>query len=182
MTYDRMKTEYLCYLMNRMQINAAGDDGYFKLCQYLLDTPFIPVLAMDNNRSSECRELRNQAPLPHDPSCGSILNDILPESGTMLELLIVLAEKIKYDLTLSQYDARPSDFFFEMLENVGIDYRNFEFDENVVKPILEMINIRQFQWDGEYSFFPLRNPHSDQRYEELIVQMNNYIEENYDIC
>ena len=62
------------------------------------------------------------------------------------------------------------------------DYRNFEFDENVVKPILEMINIRQFQWDGEYSFFPLRNPHSDQRYEELIVQMNNYIEENYDIC
>ena len=184
MTYDRMTTEYLCYLMNRVQIMAAGDFGYFNLCRWLHKIPFIPILEMDANRSSECRELRVDFFQSYDNG-GTYEIDDLPETGTMLELLVVLAEKMKYDLKLSKFDEPVNKYFMEMVYNAGIKFNNYEFNaysEQVISKALERINIRQFQWDGYYSFFPLRNPHSDQRYEELIVQMNNYIEENYDIC
>lgn len=183
MVYEKMTTEYLCYLMNRAQIEAAGDFGYFRLCKQLLEIPFIPIIPMDENRSSECRELRTDFFNSYNYG-GSYEVDSLPDSGTMLELLIVLAEKMQYNLKLSEYDKPVKDFFLEMVGNAGIQFNNYEFGEDLEKRTIstnmERINIRQFQWDGYYSFFPLREPHSDQRYEELIVQMNNYIEENYD--
>lgn len=183
MIYENLTTEYLCYLMNRVQIEASGNTGYFKLCQCLLQTPFIPVLPMDENRSSECRELRMEFAYTTVYPNSQVMDDLAyPDSGNMLELLVVLAEKIKYNLKLSEYDESLKTFFLEMLHNAHIDFQNQYFDEGSVMRTLNRINIRQFQWDGEYSFFPLRCPHSDQRYEELIVQMNNYIEENYDIC
>ena len=179
MIYGRLTTEYLCYLMNRVQIEAEGPDGYLDLCKLLLRTPFIPILEMDENRSADCREHRSDF---IDKFGYGYFVDEFPESGTMMELLVVLTERMKYDLISSEYDASPRKFFLEMLENAHIAFMNCQFDESIVESNLALINIRQFMWDGEYSFFPLRYPHTDQRYEELLVQMNNYIEENYDIC
>lgn len=184
MAYEAITTEYLCYLMNRVQIEAAGPSGYLELCKLLHATSFIPIIEMDENRSYECIELRADfiaRNLDLYDSEGEGL-DILDQNGTMLELLVVLSEKIQYELEGSEYDASTRKFFIEMLENAGLNMTNDIFDESTAVSRLELINTRLFNWDGEYSFFPLRNPHSDQRYQELIVQMNNYIEDNYDIC
>lgn len=184
MGYEKLTTEYFNYLLNSIKVHPV----YTELCKTLHAITFIPILEMDNNRSFECRELRSNFV---DNYCaaedaGDILNRELPYSGTYLELLIVLASYIHYDLLESEYDSEPEKWFMEMLENCGIlpatDRDMTIHKKRQIQGIINLINLRRFNWDGEGSFFPLLNPHSDQRYEEILVQVNNYIAENYDIC
>ena len=189
MNYERLKTEYLCYLMNRAHIDAEGDDGYLKLCEVLIGYGFFPILAMDENRCCECRELRRDFADDYDEEEAiDILDEAYGEYGTMMELLVVLAEKMNYDLADSEYESGTGKWFRELLTNCGLIMSyNAKWDENSyqeseVVDILDTINYRKFGWDGEGGLFPVRCPKHDQRYSELIVQMNDYIEENYDIC
>ena len=187
--YDRLKTEYLCYLMNRAQVDAEGGRGYLELCRVMQDTNFLPILEMDDNRCEDCRELRaDYAELYDDEEAADILDGLYGETCTMMELTVVLAEKMRYNLEDSEYEAGTGKWFLEMLENCGLtEYDNEQFEENEdsedqVRTILTTLIFRKIGWDGEGSYFPLRWPKQDQRYVELIIQMNNYIEENYDIC
>lgn len=194
MDYGRLKTEYLCYLMNRAQVEAEGNDGYLRLCEKLQETEFIPILEMDENRCGECRELRKDFVDTEwdyltymDGTPVDILDGEYGENGTMMEILVVLAEKINFDLADSKYEARSGYWFLELLANCGLDRYTNEIllDQRcfeAVSDILDTVIFRKYGWDGEGSLFPLRWPKQDQRYQELIVQMNGYIEENYDIC
>lgn len=189
--YEKVKSEYLCYLMNRAQVEAEGIRGYLSLCSILQETEFIPIVEMDENRCSDCRNLRMEfANDVSEPEYIDILDGMLSENGTMMELLTVLAEKIEYEMADSEYEASTRKWFLEMLTNCGLgDADNGHFEEDSsgrlsedVACILDTVIFRKFGWDGKNGLFPLRWPRGDQRYEELIVQMNNYLEENYDIC
>lgn len=195
MRYEGIKTEYLCYLMNRVGLEAEGKDGYLRLCGTLQDIPFLPQTAMDENRCGECMDLRrdfaeycytDEEDLIRDITL-DILDQVYGENGTMLELMTVLAEKMKYETCDSEYEADTRKWFTEMLVNCGIygQCRNscFEDDgtEEFIRSILNDINLRKTGWDGEGGFFPLVYPPYDQRKVELVIQMNNYLEENYDI-
>lgn len=186
--YEKVKTEYLCYLMNRAQIDAEGTHGYLHLCETMMNYMFLPILVMDENRCYECHSLRDDFAEEYgEEEAIDILDRICGEYGTMMELLVVLAEKMQYDLADSQYEEGTGKWFREMLQNCGLIgcengcYVREGFEEEVID-ILDTINYRKYGWDGEGGLFPLRLPRQDQRYTELIVQMNNYIEENYDIC
>ena len=184
MAYEKLTTEYFNYLLNSIKIRS----GYVELCRTLHAISFIPILEMDENRSDECKELRSDFADNHCDieDAGNILNRELPAYRTYLELLVVLASYIHYNLLESEYDSKPEKWFLEMLENCGILPANdWEMDiqkKREIQGIINLINLRRFNWDGEGSFFPLRYPHSDQRYDEILVQANNYIAENYDIC
>lgn len=189
--YDRLKTEYLCYLMNRVQVEAEGARGYLELCKMLQNTAFVPILYMDENRSYECRELHREFAEAYDEPEGTadILDGLSSEYGSMMEILVILADKMTYELSESEYEAGVGKWFAEMLENCGLleyDNETFESDtdgsSDYVNDILATVIFRKYGWDGEGGLFPLRYPKGDQRYEELITQMNDYIEENYDIC
>ena len=195
MNEERIKTEYLCYLMNRAQIEAEGPNGYLKLCEVLLNMEFRPLIEMDENRSSDCMNLRSEFSERYeypDEAVYILDRSLAGLDGTWMELLVVLAEKMAYDLADSEYEARTGKWFMEMLGNCGLDEETngvFEDDDNSFKKevfkiihAFTVINLRQFGWDGEGGLFPLRWPKRDQRYAELIMQMNDYIEENYDIC
>ena len=187
--YERLKTEYLCYLMNRAQIDAEGDYGYSILCESLMEYTFLPIMSMDENRCYECRSLRRDFADGYDEDAGDILDGLCGEYGTMMELLIVLSEKIEYEMADSEYEAGTGKWFKELLQNCGLIkccnswYGQYKEQGSAeVIDILDTINYRNYRWDGEGGLFPLRWPKADQRYAELIIQMNNYIEENYDIC
>ena len=101
MDYGNITTEYLCYLMNRLGLEAEGPDGYLKLCETLHGIEFIPVTEMDENRCGECMELRTDyVNDSYDSGDQGPVMDILMRvhgfSGTMLELLTILAEKMAY--------------------------------------------------------------------------------------
>lgn len=185
--YERLKTEYLCYLMNRVQVNAAGEDGYFMLCHALMEYPFLPILDMDDNRCYDCRMLRRDFADDYDEETGDILDGLYSEYGMFMELLVVLSEKMAYDLADSEYECAAGKWFKELLQNSGlIECTNDWYGRpgngsSYVIDILDKINYRKYGWDGEGGLFPLQWAKTDQRYSELIIQMNNYIEENYDI-
>lgn len=186
MQHEALKTEYLCYLMNLAQIEAEGPDGYLELCKILFDKSFIPIVDFDENRCEECQRLRYQ--FAESWEQGDILNNILPDSGNFMELLIVLIQRLMFETNGSVYESNPRKWFMELLHNADLDRFNNDwiskhYDSSNVRiaGILSGIMMRWFNWDGEGSFFPLKNPHNDQRYQEILVQMNNYIEENYDL-
>lgn len=195
MDYGRITTEYLCYLMNRIGLEAEGDDGYLHLCTLLQGIAFRPRNDMDANRCEECRELRRDFEDYERGECGvddvpatDILDAELSENGTMLELLTVLSERMRFELSDSEYEASPRKWFLEMLINCGLDgsLENADFEregtEDLIRDTMAAVIDRAIGWDGEGGFFPLRYPDSDQRRLELIIQMNNYLAENYDIC
>ena len=190
MDYARLKTEYLCYLMDRAGLEAEGGKGYLTLCEIMQSKTFLPIMnEMDENRCGDCRRLRQDFAQEYDERDGDILDGLYGENGTMLELMIVLAEKMAYNLAESQYEANTRKWILEMMENCGLsisDNEAFEDDpegeRDRVDDILDAVIFRKIGWDGEGGFFPLQCPRNDQRCQELIIQMNNYIEENYDIC
>ena len=194
MGYERITTEYLCYLMNRIGLEAEGTDGYLRLCETLQEIPFLPQTAMDENRCGDCLDLRTDfsdreygGDAEEQMLVEAVLDAALGISGTMLELLTVISEKMKFETCDSQYEASTRKWFLEILGNCGLDkhWLNRDFDEEgneeAVKDAMHTVNFRKTGWDGEGGLFPLAYPQYDQRKVEIIIQMNNYLEENYDI-
>ena len=193
--YGNLTTEYLCYLMNRAQLDAEGDDGYLKLCEILHNTPFLPIIDMDSNRCSDCCNLRVEFAdsISVDDFESSVIVDLLDgslgETGTMMEFTVIFAELMNFEMSDSEFEASTRKWFLEMMCNCGLDkYKNEEVlndeqkaSENI-KEVLDKVIFRKTGWDGEGGFFPLDYPQYDQRKVEFLIQMNNYIEENYDIC
>ena len=180
MSYEEVKNEYLSYLMDRVGLEKDGDNGYMDICAKMLSIEFFPIIEMDENRCSDCIELRTDFN-------EELVDDLcveLGDTGTFLELLIVLAEKMKYELCDSQYEASTRKWFMELLCNSGLDSyaKNRNFVETEVERIADTVIFRSIGWDGEGGLFPLFIPQRDQRRVEFMVQMNDYLEENYDIC
>ena len=77
----------------------------------------------------------------------------------------------------------------ELLENAGLAYwrndifeMNPEYSQSRIRSTMNGIIYRRYLYNGEGSFFPMNYCHTDVRKQELLVQMNNYLAENYDIC
>lgn len=195
MIYEGITTEYLCYLMNRIGLEAEGQGGYLRLCETLQDIEFLPQTDMDENRCRECMELRRDFVMFEYKEDGSeaqqavldILDGTFGENGTMLELLLTLAEKMEYELCDSEYEANTRKWFTEMLCNCGVydvatnECFEEEGNEEIVRDAMHTVIFNKIGWDGEGGLFPLVYPKYDQRKVELVIQMNNYLEENYDI-
>lgn len=182
------KKDYLCWLMNQCQLEAAGPDGYLSLCEILLDTYFLSLIEFDENRAEEGKALREEWA---ESVCGDTFDtDLLPYTCTMLELILVMARRMAYEMADSQYEAGVGKWVMEILENAGLaTFRNdyFETDPeyhgNRIKAILKDIIYRRYLHTGDGGFFPAKfYTTKDYRHMELLTQMNNYLAENYDIC
>lgn len=189
---EAVKTEYLYYLMNRAQMDAEGSDGYSRLCALMQETEFLPIHERDENRCSDCRQMRKDFADAYYEEDRNEMIDILDrefgENGTMMEVTLVMAEYMQYEMADSEYDAGIGKWFRELLCNCGLDeFANGLFEtatdaEERVKAVMDTVIFRRTGWDGEGGFFPLMYPQYDQRASEMIIQANNYLEENYDIC
>ena len=184
MNHEEIKTKYLEWLMDRAGLEKDGPDGYGDICRQLQETEFVPIIEMDENRCADCSGLRYE----FDPEDCYILDMELCDTGTFLELLIVMAEKMKYELSDSMYEASTRKWIMELMGNCGLDMyaRNEDYEKRSgrrnVDGIVSAIIFREIGWDGEGGLFPLFLAQRDQRRTELICQMNDYLEENYDIC
>lgn len=184
MENEAIITEYMNYLMDRAGLEKDGEDGYSNICRKLMDTEFIPMLARDENRTDECRALRGDYEAATDIQwVGEILDGILGENGRMLELMIVMAEKMRFEMSDSEHEASTRKWITEIMDNCGMGRyaRNEDYQEDAVEDILEAVIFRKIGWDGEGGLFPVFLSQRDQRRTELIAQMNDYIEENYEI-
>ncbi len=180
--------DYLCWLMNQCQLEAEGPDGYLKLCEVLQQIYFVSLVAFDENRVEEGKELRDEWADTDGGDISALEGELIPYTCTALELILVMARRMCFEMSDSQFDAGIGKWVAELLENAGLaTYRNdiFELDPEYsaqkIKNILHDIVYRRYLCTGDGGFFPIRYPDADQRKVELLVQMNNYLAENYDI-
>lgn len=188
-----MNDEYFEWLLNIVGVDSADPNGYGLLCSILHEVIFHPILDMDENRWEDGVRYRFDFALAHehgDQNAAELVADYLDDNlggCTVLELIISLAEKICWEMEDSQYEAHAGKWFNEMIGNLGLDmYTNQELMDNEaayfeVDAILERFVFRRYHYNGEGGLFPLQNPNEDQRDQEIAIQMNDYLMENYDI-
>lgn len=180
---------YLRWLMNQAQIEAEGPEGYSRLCETLQGIYFVSKIAFDENRVEEGKALRSEWAESEYGDISELERELIPYTCTALELILVLARRMCYEMSDSQFEAGMGKWMAELLENAGLaTFRNDIFEMNPeyavakIKNILHDIIYRKYLWTGEGGFFPVRWAGCDQRGVELLIQMNNYLAENYDIC
>jgi hypothetical protein len=143
---------------------------YWKLFRILFSAEFVWLVANDNNRVEDGKDLRYEfleaeGIEPEDPRW-------LHLGCSFLEMLIALSRRCAF-----LDDRDPKVWFWELLENIDLDIYNDRVgpDNLKVEAILEQVIFRTYCPDGRGGLFPLNDPHDDQRRVELWYQMNAYV-------
>lgn len=167
---------WLCDLVN------ADLDRYSELLFHLHDTDFVWCLELDESRANEGLDLRKE----YYELCGDDWVMLMEKSCSVLEMLIALARRMDDMLVEDYTSSRVPVWFWEMVKNLGLKkFTDFAFlnatDDDLYEfeMILHVWMHREFEFDGEGSLFPLRNCGSDQRDATIIMQLNEYVLENY---
>jgi hypothetical protein len=81
------------------------------------------------------------------------------------------------------YGNRFGKWFWMMIENCGLSFLNdaaYTHDaDNYISAVIRRICDRQYEANGDGSFFPLRQPRADMRHVDLWYQLQWYITENF---
>lgn len=181
--------DYLKWLMAQCQLASDGSEGYSRLCGVMHSVCFLSLIEFDENRSEDGKDLRYEWAETTGGDISRLNDSLSPYTCTMLELVLVLARRMAYEMLDSEYEAGIGKWVMEMLGNAGLaTFRNDyfeterEYSENRIRCVLNDIICRRYLPNGEGGFFPLERSPKDQRTTELLTQMNNYLAENYDIC
>lgn len=167
--------DWLCELINLRY------DQYEILIRELYSIDYIWVRPLDSDRAEDGLILRKTY---HSSQGFSGSLDDKPCS--VLEVLITLAQAMNFILDDDDRGDRTRIWFWELIKNLGLtDFTNVKIEQssysilNTVRYICEIWMLRQFQYDGRGSPFPLRHPYEDQRSLDMVRQLNAYVLENY---
>lgn len=169
--------EYLTWLYGQMGIVKLKNPArtHWGLARQLYKKEFVWFIPNDDNRVEDGRDLRTEFVDEFD------LDDAIDENWmrlgcSMLEMLVALSRRLAF-----MTDIDPREWFWEMLENVGIGmsyscdqkYNDEVADE--VNEILDTIIWRTYGPNGDGGLFPLNNPDRDQRQVEIWYQLSAYL-------
>lgn len=182
-----VRSTYFRWLCDLVNVNADRTSFYI-LAGALHKKEFYGIIPNDVNRSEDGKKLREVFANEADTTGteGRIIIDILSGPCSMLEMLIALAQRIDYMLSDDSGENRTIEFFWEMLDNLGLADMDDElyFDKGgseKVNQILEDLLGRHYRKNGAGGLFPLRRSKTDQRTVEIWYQMCAYLEENHRI-
>ena len=172
---------YTNWMLTRMH---AGNYGM--LFDILNDTPFEwdRKIPRDSDREADGRYLRLRF---SNESGIEIVDDILEKPCSFLEFAIALAyaidDRIMYD---AENPEQAADWFWMMLENIGLDKYTDEYlmanglpAHMYVNEITDRVMKRRYEYNGYLGMFPLAKPEMDQRKVEIWYQANAYFIERF---
>ena len=167
--------DWLCELINLRY------DQYEILMRELYSIDYVWVRPLDSDRAEDGLILRNTYHNSNGFS-GSLEN----KPCSVLEVLITLAQSMNFILDDDDKGDRTRIWFWEMIHNLGLSKFTNNYIErssyaslNNIQRICNVWMLRQFQYDGRGSPFPLRYPYDDQRSLDMVRQLNAYVLENY---
>lgn len=179
--------EYKAWLIDLVRMRQ-----HRQLFDMLHDIEFTWVHPFDENRAEEGIALRYRFTQDEFDSAGrnryghpylSSMDDI---PCSVMEMLIALAISIEDSI---MYDPAKGDrthiWLWMMLRNLGLDKfsdeflsrlsdRSFNHIRNTVNKTVSTLLDRTYDYSGYGGLFPLRNPRTDQRDEEIWYQANVY--------
>lgn len=170
--------EYYNWLVGTVA-GGARRDRYQSLFGMLMDIPFYSLVPHDENRLADGLKLRSEfaALFSYDELFwrGHISCD-----SSVLEVLIAIAIRWDRELMLSRDGPRYSEWFWEMLENLGLDRMDdLDWDEDEAERLVYIFLDRMYDYDGTGGLFPMKDPPDDMRKTELSYQLDWYVTEKY---
>lgn len=180
-----IRYDYFEWLCDKVS-DKSCDKSYLMLLEDLRKIPFVTILELDNNRAEDGKYLREEYAIYEAHSLNA-LRAIEAGECSVLEVLISIAERMRFELTSTDADENNDiyQYFWQMLHNLGLDsfddedYVDLGGHAAVFEIVADWLD-RSYSPDGKGGIFPLRHPDYDQRDVELWYQMQAYLEENYD--
>ncbi|QJD49636.1 hypothetical protein HWD32_gp60 [Gordonia phage Secretariat] len=156
---------------------------YWCLLRLLHKTEFVWIVANDDNRMEDGRDLRREFIEEYD--LDEPENDWLTIGCSMLEMLISLSRRLSFED--DEEEDTTIEWFWHLLANIGLRVFNDEQlvtteQEEFVVHILEEVIWRNYHSNGRGGLFPLRNPQENQRDVELWYQLSSYLMEGHTAC
>lgn len=173
-TLDDTYFEWLYGLVGAVR-NRNPSRSYWNLCKQLYTTEFVWLIANDDNRLEDGKELRDL----YLSEYGT--DEVDPEwidlGCSMLEMLIALAQRAAFESEKS-----PAEWFGIFMDNLDLrQFTDAAYDEQAreeIAGIIDCVIYRSYSYNGKGGLFPLREPHRDQREVELWYQMAAYLLEH----
>lgn len=176
---DELYFEWLYSQVAPVQIKNLKK-SYWRLLRILHKTEFVWIVANDDNRMEDGRDLRHE----FVEACGINTpdDDWMSIGCSMLEMCISLSRRLSFEDEESEDST--ADWFWHLMANIGLrvftDSELYEEQqEEYITYILEEVIWRNYQDNGRGGLFPLRNPHEDQRNVELWYQLSSYLMEGH---
>lgn len=171
---DEMYFEWLYKQIGSVR-NRNPARSHWLLAKHLFTVPFNNFIGTDDNRASDGKELRRE--FINECDIEDIEVNWLALDCSLLEMFIALACRTAYESS-----GTTTNWFWKFMDNLGIrQYTDDVYDQSVdleVERVLVRFVNRHYKRNGEGGIFPLRNPHKDQRREELWYQMSAYLLED----
>lgn len=170
MTGEPLEEQYFRWLYS--QVGSTTRRAHWNLLRQLHQKEFVWVVANDDNRLEDGRDLRYEF---RQETHQELDHDWLDEGCSMLEMFVGICRRLEFESGMS-----TREWFWILLENLHLqdftdDHEGFEQD---VDEILDTVIWRTYAEDGTGGLFPLRDPEEDQRYVEIWYQLSAYLQEN----
>lgn len=165
---------YFEWLYSKIAVvrNRNPARSYWGLARQLFTKEFVWLVANDNNRIEDARELRYE--FAAEQGIGEPPEEWLFMGCSMLEMLIALARRAGFE---SDEDA--VEWFWRFMVNLGIhEYNDYNFDAfpyPEIDEVLDRVIFRTYSRNGEGGLFPLTRARRDQRKVELWYQLASYL-------
>lgn len=175
-----IKDEYFAWLLGLISEDCDYDPwNYEPLLRLLYSREFYwdRNIPLDENRSFDGKDLRIRYVDDNQLLNQEHILDILEGPCTVLEMLIGLAVRIEvHIMSNSEYGNRTGEWFFDMLDNMGL-LENTDFGSiNLTKAnhIIDVFLNRDYDANGKGGLFYIQNSTKDLRKAEIWYQMNWY--------
>lgn len=173
---NKIEQEYFEWLYNYVCKGRAHDKvSYKKLFYFLYDTEFSFYIRNDLNRAMDGIDLRYRFSIvKHDDH----IMDILDGPCSVLEMMVALAVRCEETIMSDpRYGDRTSQWFWNMLSNLGLSYMTDErYDEKVAAKKIYDFMERRYEPNGKGGLFYIRDCREDLRDIEIWTQLSWYLD------
>lgn len=170
-TIDDRYLEWLYELIGTVR-NRNPARSYWSLARQLYTKEFVWLVANDDNRVEDGKELRLEFVAEQGTDGAS--PTWMGLGCSMLEMLVALSRRASFES-----DMTPGDWFWFFMRNLQFErFTDAKYDrsiESAVDETLDRVIYRTYLPDGIGGLFPLQEPRQDQRKVELWYQLAAYL-------
>lgn len=187
------------YLMSLISSDKVNASEYSNLCRTMHDIEFIVFNPMDENRVGHAEKMRDNwldsLNVKDERLKIEYAKDICDRPVSFFEIIVSLCVSANDILADPNKPDFVSEFFWQLMDNM-VQYGSYgskytkanevlsddmwnSFTENTTIANVKRIVTRTYHADGVGGLFPLKNPHINQRKEEMWTCCIAYINENY---
>ena len=164
---------YLTWLYGQVVsvTEKTASRNFWKLLKILYTKEFIWIIANDDNRAEDGRDLRREF-MEYEDIDPREVRGWIDIGCSVLEMMIGLSRRLSFES-----DREPREWFWELIANLTLQEYNDanHIPEDEIDEILDQLIWRTYKRNGSGGLFPLRHPIDDQREVEIWYQMNTYL-------